>query len=278
VEPGTILFDRYRVIRRVGRGGFGTVLLVEDIPVREEIILKFMNPHLAADERMVARFIHELRYARRIAHENVIRIHDFLMFGNSYAISMEYFSSHSLSEELRPRQPINFSRGLKIIWEVCSGMKAAHQVQVVHRDLKPPNILIGEAGMVKIVDFGLAAASSNLDTRLTKTGALVGTPLYMAPEQVESRKIDARTDIYSLGIIMYEMFTGRPPYLGDNSMSVLFKHVEGKAVPPRDRNPRIPPQLEVVIMKAMAVDPEQRFQTMDELRRSLMVLSKEGGQ
>lgn len=277
VEPGTILFDRYRVIRRVGRGGFGTVLLVEDIAVREEIILKFMNPHLAADERMVARFIHELRYARRIAHENVIRIHDFLMFGNSYAISMEYFPSHSLSEELRPRQPLNFSRGLKIIWEICSGMKAAHQVQVVHRDLKPPNILIGKSGMVKIVDFGLAAASSNLDTRLTKTGALVGTPLYMAPEQVESRKIDARTDIYSLGIIMYEMFTGRPPYLGDNSMSVLFKHVEGKAVPPRDRNPRIPLPLEAVIMKAMAVDPEQRFQTMDELRRSLIALSKEGG-
>jgi len=272
LEPGYMLVERYRVIRRVGKGGFGAVILVEDTEVSEDIILKFLNREVALDDNMIERFKHELRYARRITHENVIRIHELLTLKKSYAISMEYFSSHSLSDELK-QGPLSLKRGIKIVWDICKGIHAAHQVGVVHRDLKPPNILINDSGLVKVVDFGLAAVN-DADARLTKTGILLGTPTYMAPEQVRARTIDARTDIYSLGVIMYEIFTGRPPYVADDPMAVLFQHVEGNPTPPRQLRSDMPPGLEAIILKAMLVDPDKRFQTMDDLRRGIYGLSK----
>jgi eukaryotic-like serine/threonine-protein kinase len=273
--PGMMLGERYRIVRQIGQGGFGTVVLAEDTMVGEQLILKFLNPHMAADSRMIQRFIHELRYARRVTHENVIRIHDFLHLGTSYAISMEYFPSHSLSAEMSGHTPMQPQRALRILWYICRGMHAAHQVKIIHRDLKPPNVLISDAGVVKIVDFGLAAAVSDTATRLTRTGALLGTPLYMAPEQVQNRKIDVRTDIYSLGIMMYEMCTGRPPYCGNNPMAILYQHLEGKATPPRELNAALAPELEAIILKAMALDPAQRFQSMEALGRSLVPLLKQ---
>ncbi len=273
LEPGEMLVERYRVMRRVGKGGFGAVILVEDTVVGEEIILKFLNREIAADDNMIERFKHELRYARRITHENVIRIHDFLTLKKSYAISMEYFPSHSLSDELK-QGPISLKRGLKIVWDICRGLSTAHQVGVVHRDIKPPNILINDSGLVKVVDFGLAALS-HADARLTRTGVLLGTPTYMAPEQVRARTIDARTDIYSLGVIMYEIFTGRPPYVADDPMAILFQHVTGNPTPPRQLRPDIPAAVEAIILKAMWVDPAKRFQSMDDLRRSIIALSKQ---
>lgn len=275
LEAGRLLSERYRVVKRVGQGGFGTVVLVEDTMIHEQLILKFLHPQMATDARMIKRFMRELRYARRVTHENVIRIHDFLRMEKSYAISMEYFPSHSLSAELPKNSPMPLPRALRILWHICRGMQAAHQAKIIHRDLKPPNVLISESGVVKIVDFGLAAAASDTATRLTRTGALLGTPLYMAPEQVQNRQIDARADIYSFGVMMYEMCTGRPPYLGSNPMSILYQHLEGKATPPRELNPQMLPALDEVIMKAMAVDPAQRFQTMDAVGKSLIPLIKQ---
>jgi HEAT repeat protein/tRNA A-37 threonylcarbamoyl transferase component Bud32 len=274
LEPGVVLADRYRVIRRVGQGGFSTVFLADDTVVHEDVILKILNPQVALDDGMNKRFLHELRYARKVTHENVIRIYDFITLGKSYAISMEYFLSHNLAAELQEGEPLSLKRGLKIIWDVCRGIGAAHQVNVVHRDLKPPNILINDIGVVKIVDFGVAAVSSDIGTRLTRVGTLLGTPTYMAPEQVRSLTIDARTDIYSLGVIMYEMFTGRPPYVGED-MAVLFQHVEGNPVPPGQINQDLAPALETIILKAMAVDPEQRFQSVEALRKSLVNFSRQ---
>lgn len=274
LEPGVVLGERYRVIRRVGQGGFSTVFLVEDTMVHEEVSLKILDPQVALDGIMIKRFIHELRCARKVTHENVIRIYDFTMLGQSYAISMEYFPGHSLDKELQDGKPLNIKRGLKMLWDVCRGVGAAHQVDVVHRDLKPPNILLNDQGVVKIVDFGVAAVTSDMNTRLTRVGTLIGTPTYMAPEQVRSRDIDTRTDIYSLGVIMYEIFTGHPPYMGED-MAVLFQHVEGNPVPPRQVNPDLPPGLEDIILKAMAVDPGQRFQSFDELRKNLVGFLKQ---
>lgn len=275
LEPGMVLGERYRVLKPIGQGGFGTVVLVEDTMIREQLILKFLHPQMASDERMIKRFIRELRYARRVTHENVIRIHDFQRIAKSYAISMEYFPSHSLSAELPKSGTMPASRALRIIWHICRGMHAAHQAKIIHRDLKPPNVLINDNGVVKIVDFGLAAAASDTATRLTRTGALLGTPLYMAPEQVQNHQIDARTDIYSLGVMTYELCTGRPPYLGGNPMSILYQHLEGKATPPRELNPHISEPLEALIMKAMALDPAQRFQTMELMGKNLIPLIKQ---
>lgn len=273
LTPNTILAERYHVIRKIGEGAFGVVWLVEDVMVGDEFILKFLNPHVAADHNMIERFMHELRYARKITHENIIRIYDLVTIGTSYAISMEYFPSHSLADEFRNNKKqktvFDVQRGIKAITDICHGMGQAQAASVVHRDLKPANILINDDDHLKIVDFGLAAAARQADSRLTKSGVLVGTPTYMAPEQVRGHSIDSRTDIYTLGIIMYEMFTGHAPYSGDESMAILFQHVEGNATPPRDLNPDISTALANIIVKAMAVNPAKRFQTFDALRLQL---------
>lgn len=275
LRPGTTLSDRYRVIKKVGRGAFGVIILVEDLMVNEEFILKFLNPQDTADASSLERFKHELRYARKVTQKNIIRIYDLLTFGNNYVISMEYFPSHSLADEMVEKKPLEIKRGLKILIDICNGMSAAQAENVVHRDLKPANLLINDNDMAKIVDFGISAAASQSDSRLTKTGMLVGTPTYMAPEQAHGRTLDSRTDIYSLGIIMYEMFTGKPPYSGNNAMATLFKHVEGKAIPPCEMNAEIPGKLEKIIIKAMAAEPDDRFQSFDEITAKLNSVLKD---
>jgi serine/threonine-protein kinase len=165
----------------------------------------------------------------------------------------------AMQGEVQPRQ-------FEILRDICKGMGVAHQASIVHRDLKPQNILINADGLVKIVDFGLAAAISQADSRLTASGTLMGTPAYMAPEQIRGGEIDARTDIYSLGVVMYEMFTGRPPYTGKDPMSILYQHMQGKAVPPRQRNPHMSAALDAVIRRCMALDPARRYQTVQALQ------------
>ncbi len=271
--PGTMLGGRYLVIQRIGEGGFGTVVLVKDTVVNEELILKFLHPRFATDQLMMQRFIHELLYARRITHEHVIRIHDFLQFGHTYAIAMEYFAGHNLANEIEEQRFLtDRQRGFHILVSICRGMQRAHQIGILHRDMKPTNILINDEGIVKIVDFGLAAVMTDDATQLTRVGEMLGTPLYMAPEQANNGKLDARTDIYSLGVIMYEMFTGQPPYGGDRALAILFQHVAGNLTPPRTVNPEIPPAVEAIIVKAMAVDPGQRFQRMEEFESRLLPL------
>lgn len=268
-SPGYIIANRYRMIKHIGKGAFGVVVLVEDMMVNDEIILKFLNATMSSDENIIQRFIHELRYARKITHENIIRIYDFITFGKSYAISMEYFESHSLAYEIKTNKNPNHQRMLRIFHEICAGVGFAHSRNVVHRDLKPANILINDNDEVKIVDFGLAAAASSADSRITRTGILVGTPTYMAPEQVRARTIDQRTDIYSLGVLLYEIFVGRAPYKGEDHLATLFQHVEGKAVPAHKANPKVSEALSNVIMKAMAVNPEERYQTAEEFMRDI---------
>lgn len=268
-SPGYIIANRYRVIKQIGKGAFGIVVLVEDMMVNDEIILKFLNAHMSSDENIIQRFIHELRYARKITHENIIRIYDFITFGRSYAISMEYFNSHSLAYEIKMNKNPNIKRLLRIFIDICKGVGYAHSRDVIHRDLKPANILIDDNDQVKIVDFGLAAAASSADSRITRTGILVGTPTYMAPEQVRARAIDQRTDIYSLGILLYEVFVGRAPYKGEDHLATLFQHVEGKAVPAHQANPKVPESLSAVIMKAMAVSPDARYQTAEDLMNAI---------
>jgi len=269
LEPGTVIEGRYRYIEKIGRGAFGTVLLMEDTVVEERLILKFLNPSVAQDEEIMKRFVHELRYSRKITHRNVIRIYDFLYIQGNYAISMEYFPSHTLGAEIVNEQPLALERALQFGINIATGMAVAHQVGIVHRDLKPANVLINDEGLVKIVDFGVAAAQREGDTHLTKTGYVIGSPKYMAPEQILGRKVDERADVYALGILMYEMLTGIPPYSRGDHMAVMYQHVQGKARAPQEVNPQLSGNLAEVISKAMSVDKAKRFQTMDELRAAL---------
>jgi serine/threonine-protein kinase len=269
LKPGDILEGRYKYIDRIGRGAFGTVLLMEDTVVDERLILKFLNPNVSGDEEVMKRFVHELRYSRKITHKNVIRIYDFLYIQGNYAISMEYFPSHTLGSEVVNDKPLEVKRAMQYGMDICTGMTVAHQQGIVHRDLKPANVLINQEGLVKIVDFGVAAAQREGDTQLTKTGYVIGSPKYMAPEQILGKKVDERADIYALGVMLYEMTTGVPPYSRGDHMSVMYQHVQGKARVPQDLNPNLPPGLSDLVMKAMAVDKNKRFQTMDELRAAL---------
>jgi serine/threonine-protein kinase len=269
LNPGDVVDNRYKFLQKIGKGAFGTVLLMEDTVVGERLILKFLNQNVAEDAEVMKRFVHELRYSRKITHRNVIRIYDFLSIQGLYAISMEYFPSHTLGAEVVNEKPVALKRGLQFGIDMCTGMTVAHQVGIVHRDLKPANVLINDEGLLKIVDFGVAAAHSQADTQLTKTGYVIGSPKYMAPEQILGKKVDERADVYAVGVILYEILTGIPPYTRGDHMSVMYQHVQGKARLPAEINPQLPPGLSELIMKAMAVDKTKRFQSMDELRLAL---------
>ena len=263
-----MLEGRYKYLQKIGKGAFGTVLLMEDKVVDEQLILKFLNPNVSQDEEMMKRFVHELRYSRKITHRNVIRIYDFLFIRGNYAISMEYFPSHTLGHEINDK-PLPLDKAVRFAMDIATGMAVAHQSGIIHRDLKPANVLIDDTGLVKIVDFGVAAAQQQGDTQLTKTGYVIGSPKYMAPEQILGKKVDERADVYSLGVMLYEMLTGEPPYHRGDHMAVMYQHVQGKAKPPIEVNPGIPPGLSEIVMKSMTVDKARRFQTMDELRSAL---------
>ena len=269
LTPGDIIEGRYKYIERIGRGAFGTVLLMEDTVVDERLILKFLNPNVAQDEEIMKRFVHELRYSRKITHRNVIRIYDFLYIQGLYAISMEFFPSHTLGAEIVNEKPLELKRALQFGIDIATGMTVAHQVGIVHRDLKPANVLINDEALLKIVDFGVAAAQREGDTQLTKTGYVIGSPKYMAPEQILGRKVDERADVYALGVMMYEMLTGIPPYSRGDHMAVMYQHVQGKARAPQEINPTLSANLAEVVVKAMAVDKAKRFQTMEEYRGAL---------
>ncbi|HLA71892.1 MAG TPA: HEAT repeat domain-containing protein [Steroidobacteraceae bacterium] len=269
LKPGDIIEGRYKYVERIGKGAFGTVLLMEDTVVDERLILKFLNPNVSEDEEIMKRFVHELRYSRKITHHNVIRIYDFLYIQGNYAISMEYFPSHTLGSEVVGEKPMPLARALGFGIDICTGMEVAHAQGIVHRDLKPANVLINNEGLLKIVDFGVAAAQREGDTQLTKTGYVIGSPKYMAPEQILGKKVDQRADVYALGVILYEIMCGVPPYARGDHMSVMYQHVQGKARPPREINPGLPPGLPEVIMQAMSVDKDKRYQTMPLLRDAL---------
>ena len=269
LNAGDVIENRYKYIQKIGKGAFGTVVLVEDTVVEERLILKFLNPNVSQDEEMMKRFVHELRYSRKITHRNVIRIYDFLSLGGNYAISMEYFPSHTLGNEMGGKKPLDFTKTAGWAIDIATGMSVAHQVGIVHRDLKPANILINEEGLLKIVDFGVAAVASHADTQLTKTGYVIGSPKYMAPEQILGKKVDHRADIYSLGVIMYEMLSGIPPYSKGDHMSVMYQHVQGKCKPCEEVNPAIPAALAAIVRKAMEIDKAKRYESMEEIRGAI---------
>ncbi len=230
-ESGELLLDRYRIKRKVGGGGFGWVYLVTDLAVNEDLILKVLTPRIAMDDQMRQRFVRELKLTRRITHRNVIRIHDLLSIGDQHAISMEYFAGRDLGKVLAQEKRLTPGRGMPIVRQVASGLAAAHAEGIIHRDVKPPNVLLGPEDAVKVVDFGLASMGQNVGSRLTQSGILIGTPHYMAPEQIKGDvEVDERIDVYSLGVMMYEMFSGTRPFEAESAVKILFQHLE-KSIP-----------------------------------------------
>jgi eukaryotic-like serine/threonine-protein kinase len=258
IEAGQVLAGRYRIQRLLGRGGMGAVYLADDEVLHELVALKVISSAFSADEAaMAARFRREASAARKVSSPSVIRIHDLgeARPGLLY-LSMEYFQGRTLTELMAQRGVVPMKDVIDILQQVCSGLEAAHLAGVIHRDLKPGNVLVGERGAIKIIDFGLA--TTLVGDHLTATGAILGTPHYMAPEQVRGKAVDVRTDIYSLGAMAYHLVTGRPPFTGENAIAIGFAHLSETPDAPRTLRKDCPPALDAAILAALAKNPSDR--------------------
>jgi serine/threonine-protein kinase len=277
LEPGAVLGRRYEIRRVLGSGGMGMVFQAHDRDLDEPVALKILRPEIASmDPQVLERFKTEIRVARRIAHRNVVRTYDFGDADGIKFISMEFIQGMTLKQLFRSKGALPLGVGLQIAKQAAAGLVAAHDMGVVHRDVKPHNIMLTPQSEVKIMDFGIVRDTRNPgESGMTQTGVIMGTPDYMSPEQAMGKgDLDYRSDIYSFGVVLYEMFTGALPFRGETPISIAMKHVQEEPRAPRDLNPRMPRELEAVIQKAMRKPPEARYAKMADLLGDLYRLSK----
>jgi eukaryotic-like serine/threonine-protein kinase len=260
---------RYELTHLVARGGMAQVYRALDRQLERPVALKVLFPELSVDRTFVERFRREAQAAANLSHPNIVPVFDWGEDDSTYFIVMEYVEGRPLSAVLRDSRPIPPRQIAMIGAGVAAALAFAHRHGVVHRDVKPGNVLITPDGDVKVTDFGIARAM-NTEESLTQTGAVMGTAAYFSPEQAEGKGVDSRSDIYSLGVVLYEMAVGRPPFTGDSPVAVASKHVRDLPVLPREANPSVPPALEAVVMKAMAKNPDDRYGSAEELRADLL--------
>jgi serine/threonine-protein kinase len=222
---------------------------------------------LSADPTLLDRFKQEIRLARRITHPNILRTHDLGETNGLRYLSMEFVKGITLKQMVEQDQLIPTPVALRVAKQICAGLAAAHEVGVIHRDIKPQNIIIEPTGGLKVMDFGIARLTQ--DRGMTATGTVIGTPDYMSPEQARGLNLDFRSDIYSTGVVLYELFTGTLPFEGDSPLAVVLKHVQEKPPPPQAKNPKIDPKIAAIILKCMQKDPDDRFQSVNQLYEAL---------
>jgi tetratricopeptide (TPR) repeat protein/predicted Ser/Thr protein kinase len=268
LEPGRVLGNRYEILAVLGQGGMGAVYKVHDREIGGYAALKVIRPEMANKPEVLQRFKQELILARQVTHKNVIRIHDLGEADGVKFITMDFVEGHDLASLIRDRGKFEPEEAAEIIAQVCRALDAAHSEGVVHRDLKPQNIMVDTQGRVKVMDFGIAR-STEAEGGMTQTGALLGTPEYMSPEQAKGLHVDARSDLFSLGIIFYEMLTGKTPFHAHTMMATIFKRTQEKARPPIELEATLPQQINDVVVKCLATEPEDRFQSASEILAAL---------
>ena len=275
MQPGTLLADRYELVSHIARGGMADVWEATDRLLGRQVAVKVLHPQFATDETFVTRFRREASSAANLSHPNIVSIFDWGEEGSTYFIVMELVTGKTLRDIIREDTGILPRRAAEIAAEVSAALAVAHRAGLVHRDLKPANILLATDGTAKVTDFGIAVAWND-SQQLTRTGAVIGTATYFSPEQAQGQQIDERSDLYSLGVVLYEMLTGVPPFTGDSPVSVAYQHVSEPAQLPSMGNPDIPPDLETVVIKAMDKLPDHRYQTALEMREDLLLYIQGG--
>ncbi len=269
-EPkvGEVFANRYEIQGVLGRGGMGVVYRAHDRDLDDAVAIKTLRSEaLSADPSLLDRFKQEIRLARRITHPNILRTHDLGETGRLRYLSMELVKGLTLKQLVEADDILPTPVGLRIAKQICAGLAAAHEVGVIHRDIKPQNILIEATGGLKIMDFGIARLKE--ERGMTAEGTVVGTPDYMSPEQARGVTLDFRSDIYSTGVVLYEVFTGTLPFEGDTPLAVVLKHIQENPPSPQARNPKIDPKISQIVLKCMQKDPKDRFQSVNELYEAL---------
>jgi serine/threonine protein kinase len=267
LSTGATFAGRYQIIEELGKGGMGRVYKVFDMKIKEKIALKILKPEIASDRDTIERFGNELKFARRIRHKNVCQMFDLGEAEGAHFITMEYVPGEDLKSMIRMSKQLGIRTAVHIAAQIAEGLVEAHRLGIVHRDLKPSNIIIDREGSARIMDFGIAR--SLVVKGITGVGVVIGTPEYMSPEQIEGQEIDQRSDLYSLGVVIYEMVTGRVPFEGDTSFVIGMKHKSEIPRDPRGINARIPEDLSGLIMKCLEKDREKRYQNAQELIQDL---------
>ncbi len=271
---GSILSNRYEIVEKIGDGGMALVYSAKDTLLNRLVAVKILREQYANDNEFIGRFYREAQAAASLSHPNVVTVYDVGTYGKTPFIVMEYIHGKNLSEVIKTEGRLSAAQAVKIAIQICSALAHAHRHGIVHRDIKPHNILITNDGQVKVTDFGIAAVSS---TSITQTGVVLGSVLYFSPEQARGSKIDHLSDLYSLGVVMYEMLCGTVPFKAETPISIALKHIQDQPVPLTSINPDVPPHLEKIVLKLLAKRPADRYQSAAELSAALERLDFSAG-
>jgi eukaryotic-like serine/threonine-protein kinase len=269
-----ILGDRYQLQDPIGRGGMATIYRARDLRVDRAVAVKVLREVYSTDPKFVRRFQVEAKAASALQHPNIVQVFDYGQTDGNYYIVMELVEGTDLRRYLRSRGVLDVDRAIIIAHDVALGLGAAHRRDIVHRDVKPQNILVGRGGSIKLTDFGIASVYKDINAeRLTTTGMTLGTVQYYAPEQAQGEIVSPAADVYALGIVMYEMVTGHPPFDGDSPVAVAMQHIQDAPTPPSHINPNLSPSLEEIILRCLEKVPEMRFRDGSQLARALESLA-----